>query len=162
MSVFVQKKTQLGACSHPTCSHPTGRSTVPYWCTIDVRTPWARHGVPTGPPGPRRDPTAARRTGGGTVGPRFIGASPVWAAGWPWDPEEADGWPWWQPSHSGWYRLVWSGQPAQPLKGPGQPCQRGVGQAPIFLCRTLSDLDYPGLGSVTCDVSSRWVLTTVQ
>ena len=32
------------------------RSTVPYRCTIDVRTPWARHGVPTGPPEPRRDP----------------------------------------------------------------------------------------------------------
>ena len=29
-------------------------------------------------------------------------------------------------------------------------------------CRTLSDLDYSGLRSVTCDVSSRWVLTTVQ
>ena len=40
--------TQLGA-----CSHPTGRPTVPYWCTIDVRTPWAHHGVPTGAPGPR-------------------------------------------------------------------------------------------------------------
>ena len=50
--------TQLGA-----CSHPTGRSTVPYWCTIDVRTPWARHGVPTGPPGPRRAPTARRQLG---------------------------------------------------------------------------------------------------
>ena len=67
--------TQLG-----TCSHPTGRSTVPYWCTIDVRTPWARHGVPTGPPGPHRDPTGPWRTAGGTVGPRLIGASPVWAA----------------------------------------------------------------------------------
>ena len=33
-------------------SHPTGRPTVPYRCTIDVRTPWARHGVSTGPPGP--------------------------------------------------------------------------------------------------------------
>ena len=40
--------------------------------------------------------------------------------------------------------------------------QRGGGQAPMFPCRTLSDLDYPGLRSVTCDVSSRWVLTTVQ
>ena len=46
---------------------------------------------------------------------------------------------------------------------PGGVCQRGVGgQAPMFPCRTLSDLDYPGLRSVTCDVSSRWVLTTVQ
>ena len=57
-----------------------GCSTVPYWCTIDVRTPWARHGVPTGPPGPRRAPTDPRRTAGGTVGLRLIGASPVWAA----------------------------------------------------------------------------------
>ena len=56
---------------------PTDHSTVPYRCTIDVRTAWARHGVPTGPPEPRRDP---RRTPGGTVGPRLIGASPVWAA----------------------------------------------------------------------------------
>ena len=67
--------TQLGA-----CSHPTGCSRVPYWCTIDVRTPWARHGVPTDPPGSRWAPTAARQTPSGTVGPRFIGASPVWAA----------------------------------------------------------------------------------
>ena len=58
----------------------TDRSTVPYRRTIDVRTPWARHGVPTGPPGPRWDPTDPRRTPGGTVGPRLIGASPVWAA----------------------------------------------------------------------------------
>ena len=58
----------------------TDRSTGPYRCTIDVRTPWARHGVPTGPLGPRRAPTDPRRTAGGTVGPRFIGASPVWAA----------------------------------------------------------------------------------
>ena len=60
--------TQLGA-----CSHPTGRSTVPYWCTIDVRTPWARHGVPAGPAGPM----GPRRPPGGSVrltligGPRF-------------------------------------------------------------------------------------------
>ena len=67
--------TQLGA-----CSHPTGRSTVPYCCRIDVRTPWARHSVPMGPPEARRDPTDPRRTAGGTVGPRLIGASPVWAA----------------------------------------------------------------------------------
>ena len=60
--------TQLGA-----CSHPTGRSTVPYWCTIDVRTPWARHGVSTGPPGPRRALTAGRRPAGGTVRLIFIG-----------------------------------------------------------------------------------------
>ena len=55
--------TQLGA-----CSHPTGRSTVPYWCTIDVRTPWARHGVTTGPPGPCRAPTAARQPSRGSKG----------------------------------------------------------------------------------------------
>ena len=60
--------TQLGA-----CSHPTGRSTVLYWCTIDARTPWTRHSVPTGPPGPHRAPTAARRPGGGSVRLTFIG-----------------------------------------------------------------------------------------
>ena len=43
----------------------TDRSTVLYRCTIHVRTPWARHGAPTGPPGPRRDPTDPRRTAGG-------------------------------------------------------------------------------------------------
>ena len=58
----------------------TDRSTVPYWCTIDVRTHTGPYGVPTGPPGARRDPTGPRRTAGGTVGPRLIGASPVWAA----------------------------------------------------------------------------------
>ena len=66
--------TQLGA-----CSHPTGRSTVPYWeywCRIDVRTPWACHGVPTGPPGPRRAPTAARRLRPAD----FHRRPPVWAA----------------------------------------------------------------------------------
>ena len=45
---------------------------------------------------------------------------------------------------------------------PGGASQRGGGEAPMFPCRTLSDLDYPGLRSVTCDVSSQWVLTTVQ
>ena len=58
----------------------TDRSTLLYRCTIDVRTHTGPSGVPTGPPGPRRDPTGPRRTAGGTVGPRFIGASPVWAA----------------------------------------------------------------------------------
>ena len=58
----------------------TDRSTVTYRFTIDVRTPWARHGSPTGCLGPRRDPTDPRRTPSGTVGPRLIGASPVWAA----------------------------------------------------------------------------------
>ena len=52
------------ACRDP--SGLTGRSTVPYRCTIDVRTPWARHDVPTGPPGPRRDPTG---TGGPPAAP---------------------------------------------------------------------------------------------
>ena len=37
---------------------------------------------------------------------------------------------------------------------PGGASQRGGGQVPMFPCRTLSDLDYPGLRSVTCDVSS--------
>ena len=58
----------------------TDRSTVPCWCMIDVQTHTGPSGVPTGPPGARRDPTGPRRTPGGTVGPRFIGASPVWAA----------------------------------------------------------------------------------
>ncbi len=31
----------------------TDRSTVPYRCTIDVRTNTGPHGVPTGPPGSR-------------------------------------------------------------------------------------------------------------
>ena len=62
------------------CQGSTGRSTVPYRCTIDVRTPWARHGVPTGPPEAGRYLTDPRRTPGGTVGPRLIGASEVWAA----------------------------------------------------------------------------------
>ena len=53
---------------------------VPYWCTIDVRTHTGHSGVPTGPLGACRDPTGPRRTAGGTVGPRLIGASPVWAA----------------------------------------------------------------------------------
>ncbi len=35
---------------------------------------------PTASPGARRDPTGPWRTAGGTVGPRLIGASPVWAA----------------------------------------------------------------------------------
>ena len=43
----------------------------------------------------------------------------------------------------------------------GREPEGGV-EALMFPCRTLSDLDYPGLRSVTCDVSSRWVLTTVQ
>ena len=45
---------------------------------------------------------------------------------------------------------------------PWGASQKGGGQAPMFPCRTLSDLDYPGLKSVTCDVSSRWVLALVQ
>merc|ERR1739841_428225 len=58
----------------------TGRSTVPYRCTIDVWTHTGPYGVPTGLRGARRDPTDPRRTAGGTVGPFLIGASPVWAA----------------------------------------------------------------------------------
>ena len=58
----------------------TGRLTVPYGCTIDVRTHTGPYGGPMGPPGPRRYPTGPRRTAGGTVGPRLIGASPVWVA----------------------------------------------------------------------------------
>ena len=50
----------------------TGRSTVPYRCTIDVRTPWARSS-----PRALRRPIGTRRTPGGTIGPRLIGASPV-------------------------------------------------------------------------------------
>ena len=59
---------------------PTDDSTVPYQCTTDIRTHTGSSGVPMGPPGARQDPTGPRRTAGGTVGPRFIGASPVWAA----------------------------------------------------------------------------------
>ena len=44
----------------------------------------------------------------------------------------------------------------------GREPEGALGGAPAFPCRTLSDLDYPGLSSVTCDVSSRWVLTMVQ
>ena len=73
--------TQLGA-----CSHPTGRPTVPYLCTMDVRTHCAFHGVPTGLPGPRRGLTAARRPVGGSAwlifigGPRFgLPATPIGA-----------------------------------------------------------------------------------
>ena len=53
----------------------TGRSTVPYRCTIDVRTPWARLGVPTGRLGPLRAPTDTRRPAAGTVRMIFIGGS---------------------------------------------------------------------------------------
>ena len=59
---------------------PTDHSTAPYRCTIDVRTHTGPSGVPTGPPGARRDPMGPRQTAGSTVGPRLIGASPVWAA----------------------------------------------------------------------------------
>ena len=44
----------------------------------------------------------------------------------------------------------------------GARARGGVGRAPMFPCRTLSDLDYPGLGAVTCDVSSLWVLIVVK
>ena len=68
------------SCTDGTRRGSTDRSTVPYWCTIDVRTHTGPYGVPTGPPGAHRDPTDPWRTAGGTVGPRLIGASPVWAA----------------------------------------------------------------------------------
>ena len=45
---------------------------------------------------------------------------------------------------------------------PGGASQWGCGSGSGVPCRTLSDLDYPGLRSVTCDVSLRWVLITVQ
>ncbi len=45
---------------------------------------------------------------------------------------------------------------------PGGASQRGGGSGSGVPCRTLSDLDDPGLRSVTCDVSSRRVLTLVQ
>ena len=78
MSIFAQKKMcdyqyQRSLEHVVTRRGSTGRSTVPYRCAIDVRTHTGPHGVPTGPPGPRR-------TAGGTVRPRLIGASPVWAA----------------------------------------------------------------------------------
>ena len=44
----------------------------------------------------------------------------------------------------------------------GARARAGVGRAAAFPCRTLSDLNYSGLRSATCDVSSRWVLTMVQ
>ena len=60
---------------HMTRRGSTDRSTVPYRCTIDVRTHTGPYGVPMGPPGPRWDPMGPRRTAGGTIGPCFIGAS---------------------------------------------------------------------------------------
>ena len=78
MSVFAQNKMcdyQHSSEHVVTRRGSTGRSTVPYRCTIDVRTHTGPYGVPMGPPGPRRDPMGPRRTAGGTVGPRFIGSS---------------------------------------------------------------------------------------
>ena len=83
MSVFALKKMcdyQRSSENVVTRRDSTGRSNVPYRCTIDVRTHTGPCGVPTGPLVPRRDPTGPRRTAGGTVGPRLIGASPVCAA----------------------------------------------------------------------------------
>ncbi len=54
----------------------TGRSTVPYRCTIDVRT---HIRSPTAAPRAFWRPLGTRRAPGGTVGPRLLGASPVWA-----------------------------------------------------------------------------------
>ena len=39
----------------------TDRSSVLYWCTIDVRTHTGTYGGPTGSPTPHRDPTGPRR-----------------------------------------------------------------------------------------------------
>ena len=76
MSVFAQNKMcdyQRSSGHVVTRRGSTGRSTVPYRCTIDVRTRMGPSGVPTGPPGPRRDPTDPRLTAGGTVGPPRLG-----------------------------------------------------------------------------------------
>ena len=43
---------------------------------------------------------------------------------------------------------------------PGGRARGGSGSG--VPCRTLSDLDYPGLWSVNCDISSRWALKTLQ
>ena len=53
----------------------TGRSTVPYRCTIDVRTPWARPGVHTSRLGALQTLTGPWRPAGGTVRLIFIGGS---------------------------------------------------------------------------------------
>ena len=45
---------------------------------------------------------------------------------------------------------------------PGGASQREGSQVQMFPCRTLSDLDYPGLRSVTHDVPARRILATVQ
>ena len=77
MSVFAQKEMcdyQRSSEHVVTRRGSTGRSTVPYRCTIDVRTHTGPSGVPTGPPGPRRDPTDPRRTAGG---PQLLLASAV-------------------------------------------------------------------------------------
>ena len=59
----------------------TDRSTVPYRCTIDVRTHTGPYGDPTGPPGPRRDLMGPRRTPlnrslPGLGGPQLLLAQP--------------------------------------------------------------------------------------
>ena len=56
------------------------RSTVSYWCTIDIRIHTGPYDVSTGPLGAHRDPMAPRRTAGGTVGPRLMGAALVCVA----------------------------------------------------------------------------------
>ena len=86
MLVFAQNKnvrlpTQLGACSRPPgLDGSLDCPVLVHKNKIDVRTHVAPYGVPMGLRGPRRDTTDPQRTAGGTVGPRFIGASPVWAA----------------------------------------------------------------------------------
>ena len=64
MSVFAEKNKVCLSTQLEACSHPTGRPVVPYWCTIDIRTPWAHRGVAMGPPGTCRALTAARQPAG--------------------------------------------------------------------------------------------------
>ena len=91
MSVFAQKKMcdyQRSSGHVVTRRGSTGRSTVPYRSTIDVRTHTGLYGVPTGPPGPvgtdgppadhrrhRRTPFNRRLPGLG--GPQILLASAV-------------------------------------------------------------------------------------
>ena len=76
MLVFAQEKMcdyQRSSEHVVTRRGSTGRSTILYRCTIDVRTHTGPYGVPTGPPGPHRDPTGLLPTAGGIVGLRLIG-----------------------------------------------------------------------------------------
>ena len=77
-----EREPSLGPCQDTIagCSWPFADKGKVLCAILTFRTPWARHGFPTGPPEPRQDPTDPRRTPGGTVRPQLIGASPVWAA----------------------------------------------------------------------------------